>query len=226
MKEPLTGFEARLAAALRERAERAVSGTDPVFLARSVIAEGQPSRLTGPLPGLSLRQRLAWLVIALVLAAVLLVATLVIGGTRPARIGALAVATPNGIEIVSVEKGTSRLISGTGAGARSRSPDRPFWITYVAWSADGSWLAYQSARGTVRIVHADGSNDHLLAMGHSIGGAQTGEWSPDGAKLALQNDASNAIDLIDTSNGAETRLTPDVGLRLSAPRWSPTVIRS
>jgi Tol biopolymer transport system component len=91
----------------------------------------------------------------------------------------------------------------------------------MSWSPDGSWLAYQSDRGTVRLVRPDGSGDHLLATGYSIDGAQAAEWSPDNTKLALANDATNAIDLIDVTNGADTRLTSDVGLRMFAPRWSP-----
>jgi WD40 repeat protein len=220
MTEPLTGFETRLAAALRERAERGVSGADPAVVARSVIRERQPSRLAGLLFRLNPRQRLAWLTIALVVAAVLLAATLLIGVARPARIGILAVATSNGVELVNAGDRTARLISPSGAGAQSRSSDG-WWTTYLSWSPDGSWLAYQSDRGTVRLVRPDGSSDHLLATGRSIDGAQAAEWSPDSTKLALHNDATNVIDLIDVTNGAETRLTPDVGLRMFAPRWSP-----
>jgi Tol biopolymer transport system component len=104
----------------------------------------------------------------------------VTGSDGPARNGRIAFVYQNDIYTVEPD-GTDRQLLAEGAG------------TGVAWSPDGTRLAYWSGRDSgawkLTVVDADGSNPRVVASGDASIGGVVGSWepawSPDGSKLAF-----------------------------------------
>jgi Tol biopolymer transport system component len=63
----------------------------------------------------------------------------------------------------------------------------------VAWSADGTRIAYDSGTGTIRIANADGSGARNIP---ATGDAANPAWSPDG-RIAYDSSRVECPDVYD-----------------------------
>ena len=96
-------------------------------------------------------------------------------------------------------------------------------IEDLAWSPDGSRLAYVSSTGTadreLRVIPVDGSSP-ATAIETGVGYPSSPTWSPDGKRLAYavsSREGQNSV-YISTLGQVKRRL---VAVRASAPAWSP-----
>jgi len=96
-----------------------------------------------------------------------------------------------------------------------------------AWSADGSKLAYYAFvdvqpgdmhHTEIFVVNADGTGGTRLTFNSTNRGPAFPTWSPDGSKIAFQNDFDRRIYVMNSDGTAVTPLTagPDF-----TPSWSP-----
>jgi hypothetical protein len=96
-----------------------------------------------------------------------------------------------------------------------------------AWSADGSKLAYYAFvdvqpgdmhHTEIFVVNADGTGRQQLTFTTALGGPAFPTWSPDGSKIAFQNDSDRRIYVMNSDGTGVTPLTagPDF-----TPSWSP-----
>jgi Tol biopolymer transport system component len=81
--------------------------------------------------------------------------------------------------------------------------------TFLAWSPDGSELAYTTTTGELDAAGTDGSSTRLIARG-----ANQASWSPDGRRLAYVG--VDGVTVADAS-GAGAHLIAGGG----SPKWSP-----
>lgn len=106
------------------------------------------------------------------------------------------------------QSGASVAPNGSPATSAASTPD----------SSGQSWLAYQSYDVTthIRLVHPDGSADHLL-----VDGAHP-DWSPDGKQLAYQVDSMD-IWVIDADGAKPHKVfdCKDPCILGDSPAWSP-----
>ena len=106
------------------------------------------------------------------------------------------------------QSGASVAPNGSPAPSAPSTPD----------SSGQSWIAYQSYDGAthIRLVHPDGSADHLL-----VDGAHP-DWSPDGKQLAYQVD-SMEIWVIDAGGAKPHKVFDCKGPCIlgDSPAWSP-----
>jgi Tol biopolymer transport system component len=87
------------------------------------------------------------------------------------------------------EVGTLYVVGTDGTNLRAiTEPNSVLGYSYAAWSPDGEWIVFLAADGTLGLVHADGSEQHTIALGPDVaaGGATGGAtWSPDGGWIAF-----------------------------------------
>ena len=213
--DELSDFELRLAEALRERAEPAVSHQDPAARARAAMsAASRAGALRIPIVGGGQRRLLA--LTAATVGLTVILALLAAGSQSPAPSVRMAVVGQGGLRIIDLvdPRRPSPVIASDAAPEFSWSPDRA-WIAY--YGSDGLWL-----------VRPDGRDGRLLAAGYDADGAQVPEWSPESTRIAVSriNEAAGeiAIDVIDVATGDVMTVTPP-GWRAGAPRWSPDGMR-
>ena len=82
----------------------------------------------------------------------------------------------------------------------------------AAWSPDGAWIAYETQPTQVRVVRADGSDDHAVGPGGRDGLV----WSPNGSDLAFASPAGRLV--IASPDGTATTTGATVAQLGS---WSP-----
>jgi len=99
----------------------------------------------------------------------------------------------------------------------------------IAWSPDGSQVAYPGLPNVLWIANADGSGAHRLTEGCSLPcrGEDEPTWSPDGGQIAFiqtewRNDERGAYRLyvVDVATGVKHGLTPDLRF-VGSPTWRP-----
>jgi Tol biopolymer transport system component len=144
--------------------------------------------------------------------------------------------SPDGAEIVysAIDK-SIRIVSVSGGPARMIYDGRADgWYPQVAWSPDGSTIAYTTFPAPdgpfLWLMDPDGSNRRRVADlsvgAHSFGGGGRGlQWSPDGKELAfvLQAGANHGeLFTIRADGSDETRLTESGPMTWNgSPTWSP-----
>jgi TolB protein len=85
--------------------------------------------------------------------------------------------------------------------------------TDPSWSPDGRRIAYERgpSEQTIRVMNADGGNDHKVASGGSPA------WSPDGKWIAYEDEMGDGIVLVKEDGTERHRL----GVFGFDPAWSP-----
>lgn len=93
------------------------------------------------------------------------------------------------------------------------------WITRIAWSPDGAYLASPSADTTIRIWDARNGACVRTLQGHTsdVSGVA---WSPDGKRLASASD-DKTIRLWDTASGKHLQTLIGHSERVASVAWSP-----
>jgi len=105
--------------------------------------------------------------------------------------------------VVARADGTGGHVVATFQGEREPPP------TFLAWSPDGSELAYATTNGELDATTADGSSTRLIARG-----ANQASWSRDGRRIAYVG--VDGVTVADAS-GAGAHLIAAGG----SPKWSP-----
>jgi Tol biopolymer transport system component len=110
------------------------------------------------------------------LAALAAAGAIVIGSDGPVRNGRIAFMSNTDIYTVEPDGSDRRLLV-----------DVESTLTGVAWSPDGTRLAYWSEAPELSVIDADGSDPTVVASGDAARGIpiQGPSWSPDGSKLAF-----------------------------------------
>jgi TolB protein len=166
------------------------------------------------------------------------------GGSRPSRararlsiavVAALATvvcaapaadAASNGViafEVTSGKQPSLATITVDGSGNYA-VPGAPAGSANVAWSADGTQLAFSSpVAGVNQVFTMSANGTRLRQISHDPVGAIDPTWSPDGTHLAFASYANTlpAIVVADLGNGEVRPLTSDSGFEDRQPRWSP-----
>jgi Tol biopolymer transport system component len=145
---------------------------------------------------------------------------LALAGPSGAQIGSgkIAYTSSDGLYTVNADgSGHALLKSGTG-------------FSSPRWSPDGSRVAFVDFNGyldwRLLVVNADGSNEHVLAIGNSEIALSRQPWSPDGSKIAWRgsflvgNDVQTDLYTADAGGGGLRQLTFDGGQK-DSPLWSP-----
>jgi Tol biopolymer transport system component len=73
------------------------------------------------------------------------------------------------------------IVNADGTSPRQIRVDSASSVDWPALSPDGVWVAYVADQGPLRLIHPDGTEDHLLAAA-----AVNPVWSPDGQTIAFE----------------------------------------
>jgi len=112
-------------------------------------------------------------------------------------------------------------MNADGSEAR-RLTHNPFQDREPSWSPDGTLLLFQSTRSRhtdLYVINADGTDERQL----TTAGAASGDWSPDGQRIAyVSGEPSMDLYLMGADGTNPARLT-DLGedWAISTPDWSP-----
>jgi Tol biopolymer transport system component len=108
-----------------------------------------------------------------------------------------------GLHVADLEHDTVRLVvSGNG-------------IDDVAWSPDGTHIAYLRRPGSLILTGPDGSDRTLLVATEATGLS----WSPDGSRLTYGD--SSGVHVIGLDGGEPSTIDGVPGLSARQPAWSP-----
>jgi TolB protein len=141
-------------------------------------------------------------------------------------VGTLAFQPPDGRQILfngggTIHSGELYLVNTDGTNLRKLVSLPNQLYSDPVWSPDGSQIAYADD-GTVHIMAADGSDDHVLYTGTGWHGWP--KWSPDGTRLVVQgDDGTKPVVLVVRVDGTgqpvaiQTQLGPDG----ASYEWSP-----
>lgn len=94
-----------------------------------------------------------------------------------------------------------------------------------AWSPDGQYLAYiergAANADTLRLMRADGSDDHAITTVHLLAASPALAWSPDGLHIAYStvDGGTQGIYVYELTSGRARRLNRNIG-NAFAPSWS------
>jgi dipeptidyl aminopeptidase/acylaminoacyl peptidase len=121
----------------------------------------------------------------------------------------------NGIHVVDLTTGVDRQIRSCRPGIECD------WFD-LAWSPDGTRLAYATQGGRIYIVSRDGSGRHALATGTGTAGLDLSpSWSADGTRIAFaarpSPDDPSSVYIVGSKGGGRILLASGA----SAPAWSP-----
>jgi hypothetical protein len=151
--------------------------------------------------------------------------------TDPGATGASSPSwAPASQQIAYVQAGSIRVVTYTfssGAfGAPATVAGTVGVVAAVAWSPDGSTLAYASLAGGATNIHtipAGGGTDRQLTFSGAGIENTSPAWAPDNTKIAFSSnrDGNDEIYVMNaTDGGGQTRLTTSAGSDLH-PTWSP-----
>ena len=88
----------------------------------------------------------------------------------------------------------------------------------LAWSPDGSWLAFISIAGSIEIISTVGAEQRQLVAGSDT---MSPSWSPDGTRIAFEQwTGTGDADIISIEDADVQALTEDQGQN-TKPAWSP-----
>lgn len=230
-----SGFEARLARAVREMAESGIRPFDPRAMAEAVVATRRGPFGLGHWPATREGRRWFAFAAAALLLAGLLGLALAFLGSRPAETGRLAFARNGELWVANLDGTGARLLV-----AHDRQDQTLGSCTGFQWSPDGSRLAaaFHVNDGDPRhlrisVLSADGvslgSFDVELGLAAVEGPGIAFAWSPDGNHLAvLAPQASvGGLWLIDGQGRLERDLALPQAYRAANPiypmsiSWSP-----
>ena len=97
-----------------------------------------------------------------------------------------------------------------------------------ATSGSSEWIAYESPQWKIRLVHPDGTGDHLLEV-ETSGPQDNPDWSPDGSRLTFVGEGTDAGSnpglWVVNSDGTDLRRVVECVQAecqyLDDPAWSP-----
>jgi TolB protein len=100
---------------------------------------------------------------------------------------------------------------------------------HPSWSLDGRSLAYvalsgdpQDSAGTLALMNADGTGQHLIHTEMPVSPGFAPAWSPDGRQLMFVGQEGGYYNLYRVDrDGAHFALVTDYTAFFSAPAWSP-----
>jgi Tol biopolymer transport system component len=121
-------------------------------------------------------------------------------------------------------------VNADGTGLLRLTMD-PEWagigVSNVAWSPDGSNIAFVGVNGPLEVVDVDGTDRNTIADVCKVWPPDPISWSPDGKKIAYcasPPDGGSEVYVSNANGSGQTRLTYGSALGSfpgSAPNWSP-----
>ena len=104
--------------------------------------------------------------------------------------------SPTGSHLVAVAGGSLMLIDAA-TGERTDLGESAGGVTSLAWSPDGTQIAYATPSGSVYEASVDGGEHRSIAesLGHVPGGEEGSglQWSPDGTRIAVLADVDPSV---------------------------------
>jgi Tol biopolymer transport system component len=93
--------------------------------------------------------------------------------------------SPSGKQVAYTRDGEIWISDIDGAGAHRVVSMRSDAAMHPAWSPDGSWIAYDTSIGKIRLVHPDGTGSRTVLSASAVYAPELPNWSPDGGRLLI-----------------------------------------